>query len=170
METKSIIEKVNIQIPEFFYDIIAYVLPGIILLIGYLIISNCLANLMYPFYSSINSSFDKFILFILAFFFAYLIGKLITDLSAYFILALLGMVAYAFKLESWCYSCNSEQSNISLWFPWQKGFDRNWSSDFVYVRLIAPHIGLELTKRYAWLLQSRNTSFVCMIISLVLII
>lgn len=59
-----------------------------------------------------------------------------------------------FKIKCWVYKENKN------WTPFDNDFDRDWTQDYISIRNKDSQIGLEVTKRYARYILSRNNVIV----------
>lgn len=161
------------ELPEAFYDGLAYVVPGIVAIAGTLAVSKYAQNMLQIVYGKDSGSLERIILVLFGLCIAYQLGHLLTQLSLYVVYTVLGIFVRVMEkagvvaIESWYYRRRRKDPQTAPWNPWQKDFDRDWTEDFVWIRYNSPAIGLEITKRYAGLLLSRNDALVCLVLVLV---
>jgi len=133
-------------IPDIFFDTLAYILPSSFLFVGALTLSSPLSGPLITAYLNLGAWFDRFIVVALGLGILYILGQLITHFSYEVILRPLRRLA---SLR------NDEQFTKS---------DIEWTADYTFIRHTDATLGLEITKRYARTIMSRNNAFVSLLL------
>jgi len=139
-------------IPDIFFDALAYILPSSLLFIGIMTVSSSLGSQMLTAYLDLGASFDRFIIILLGIGILYILGQLITHFSYDVILRPLR------KLASWRNDKEFAKSDIE------------WMADYTFIRHKDAALGLEISKRYARTIMSRNNALVALLLMIVSIV
>src|SRR5829696_1330979 len=139
-------------IPDIFFDALAYILPASLLFIGVMIIPSSIGRPLVNAYLNLGASFDRFIVILFGIGILYIAGLLLTHFSYDVILRPLR------KLATWRKDKEFGESDIE------------WMADYTFIRHKDAALGLEISKRYARTIMSRNNAlvaFVLMVTSLI---
>jgi hypothetical protein len=139
-------------IPDIFFDALAYILPSSLLLIGIMTISSSIGGQLVAAYLDLGASFDRFIVVLFGIGILYIVGQLITHFSYDLILRPLR------KLASWRKDKEFAKSDIE------------WMADSTFIRHKDAALGLEISKRYARTIMSRNNALVALLLMVVALI
>jgi len=147
-ETPSLLQ----LIPDIFFDALAYLLPASLLFIGVMTIPSSLGGPLVSAYLNLGASFDRFIVVLLGIGILYITGQLLTHFSYDVILRPLRTLA------SW--RKNKDFSNSDI----------EWMADYTFIRHKDAAMGLEISKRYARTIMSRNNALVAMLLMITSIV
>jgi len=147
-ETPSLLQ----LIPDIFFDALAYLLPASLLFIGVMTIPSSLGGPLVSAYLNLGASFDRFIVVLLGIGILYITGQLLTHFSYDVILRPLRTLA------SW--RKNKDFSNSDI----------EWMADYTFIRHKDAALGLEISKRYARTIMSRNNALVAMLLMITSIV
>jgi hypothetical protein len=139
-------------IPDIFFDALAYLLPASLLFLGVMTIPSSIGSPLVNSYLNLGASFDRFVVILFGIGMLYIIGQLLTHFSYDVILRPLRKVAAWRKEKEFA------------------GSDIEWMADYTFIRHTDAALGLEISKRYARTIMSRNNALVCfllMILSLI---
>jgi hypothetical protein len=139
-------------IPDIFFDALAYLLPSSLLFIGVMTISSTIGSQLVTAYLELGASFDRFIVVLFGIGILYIVGQLITHFSYDVILRPLR------KLAAWRKDKEFGKSDIE------------WMADYTFIRHKDAALGLEISKRYARTIMSRNNALVALLLMIVSII
>lgn len=139
-------------IPDIFFDALAYILPASLLLIGVMIIPASVGAPLIEAYLNLGASFDRFVVVLFGVGFLYIIGQLLTHFSYDVILRPLRRLA-AVRHET-----EFARSDI------------DWMADYAYIRHRDGALGMEISKRYARTIMSRNNALVALLLMITSII
>src|SRR5215216_3916758 len=139
-------------IPDIFFDALAYVLPASFLFIGVMIIPSSIGAPLVNAYLSLGASFDRFIVILFGIGILYIVGQMLTHFSYDVILRPLRTLA-AWKKEK-----DFTQSDI------------DWMADYTFIRHKDAALGMEISKRYARTIMSRNNALVAVLLLLISVI
>ena len=131
-------------IPDIFFDALAYILPASLLFIGVMIIPSSIGAPLVNAYLSLGASFDRFIIVLFGIGILYILGQLLTHFSYDVILRPLRKLASLRKDEAFTKS------------------DIDWMADYTFIRHKDAALGLEISKRYARTIMSRNNALVAL--------
>ncbi len=129
-------------IPDIFFDALAYILPASLLFIGVMIIPSSVGAPLIKAYLSLGASFDRFIVILMGVGILYIVGQLLTHFSYEVVLRPLA------KLAAWRHNDGFTRSDIE------------WMADYAFIRHKDDALGLEISKRYARTIMSRNNALV----------
>jgi len=133
-------------IPDIFFDALAYILPASLLFIGVMIIPSSIGSPLVNAYLNLGASFDRFIVVLFGIGLLYIVGQLLTHFSYDLILRPLR------KLADW--------RNVKEF----AGSDIDWMADYTFIRHKDAALGLEISKRYARTIMSRNNALVSLLL------
>jgi len=133
-------------IPDIFFDALAYMLPASLLFIGVMTLTPSLGSPLVRAYLALGASFDRFIVVLLGVGLFYIIGQLLTHFSYQLILRPLRNFA------SWRQNKEFTESDIE------------WMADYTFIRHKDAALGLEISKRYARTIMSRNDALVALLL------
>jgi hypothetical protein len=133
-------------IPDIFFDALAYVLPASLLFIGVMIIPSSIGAPLVNAYLNLGASFDRFIVILFGIGLLYIVGQLLTHFSYDVILSPLR------KLADWKQEKDFSQSDI------------DWMADYTFIRHKDAALGMEISKRYARTIMSRNNALVALLL------
>ena len=136
-------------IPDIFFDALAYLLPASLLFVGMMIIPSSLGSPLVNAYLNLGASFDRFIVILFGIGILYIIGQLLTHFSYDVILRPLRKVA------AWRNEKAFARSDIE------------WMADYTFIRHKDAALGLEISKRYARTIMSRNNALVALLLVIV---
>ena len=139
-------------IPDIFFDALAYILPASLLFIGVMIIPSSIGAPLVNAYLSLGASFDRFIIVLFGIGILYVLGQLITHFSYDVILRPLRKLASLRKDEAFTSS------------------DIDWMADYTFIRHKDAALGLEISKRYARTIMSRNNALVTLLLAITALI
>jgi hypothetical protein len=139
-------------IPDIFFDALAYIMPASLLFIGVMIIPSSVGAPLVEAYLNLGASFDRFIVVLFGVGLLYIIGQLLTHFSYDVILRPLNKVA------DWRKDKNFTRSDIE------------WMADYTFIRHKDVALGLEISKRYARTIMSRNNALVGLLLMVTSII
>ncbi len=140
------------MIPDLFFDAFAYILPASYLFLGVMIIPSFIGKPLLDAYLNLGAVFDRFIVILLGIGLLYIIGQLLTHFSYDVILAPLRIVATWRKADGFTSS------------------DIDWMADYTFIRHKDAALGLEISKRYARTIMSRNNALVSLLLMITSII
>lgn len=133
-------------IPDIFFDALAYMLPASLLFIGVMTLTPSIGTPLLSAYLDLGASFDRFIIVLLGIGLFYIIGQLLTHFSYHLILRPLR------KLATWRKNNEFTDSDIE------------WMADYTFIRHKDAALGLEISKRYARTIMSRNNALVALLL------
>jgi hypothetical protein len=133
-------------IPDIFFDALAYLLPASLLFLGIMTIPSSLGGTLLSAYLNLGASFDRFIVILFGIGMLYILGQLLTHFSYDVILRPLQ------KLAAWRKEKDFAESDIE------------WMADYTFIRHKDAALGLEISKRYARTIMSRNNALVCLLL------
>jgi hypothetical protein len=139
-------------IPDIFFDALAYVLPASLLFIGVMIIPSSIGAPLVNAYLSLGASFDRFVVILFGIGLLYIVGQLLTHFSYDLILRPLQ------KLAAWRQEKDFTRSDI------------DWMGDYTFIRHKDAALGLEISKRYARTIMSRNNALVALVLMVLSVI
>ena len=136
-------------IPDIFFDALAYLLPASLLFIGMMIIPSSLGRPLVNAYLNLGASTDWFIVILFGIGILYIIGQLLTHFS------------YDVILRPW--------RKVAAWRNGKAfaGSDIEWLADYTFIRHKDAALGLEISKRYARTIMSRNNALVSLLLMVV---
>ena len=147
-ETPSLLQ----LIPDIFFDALAYILPASLLFIGVMIIPSSIGRPLVNAYLNLGASFDRFIVILFGIGILYIAGLLLTHFSYDVILRPLR------KLATWRKDKEFGESDIE------------WMADYTFIRHKDAALGLEISKRYARTIMSRNNALVALLLMVISIL
>jgi len=133
-------------IPDIFFDALAYVMPASLLFIGAMLIPSSIGSPLVNAYLNLGASFDRFIVVLFGIGILYIVGQLLTHFSYDVILRPLRALASWRKDEAFGKS------------------DIDWMADYTFIRHKDAALGLEISKRYARTIMSRNNALVALLL------
>jgi hypothetical protein len=133
-------------IPDIFFDALAYLLPSSLLLLGMMIIPSSVGAPLVNAYLNLGASFDRFVVILFGIGILYVVGQLLTHFSYDVILRPLQ------KLAAWNKEKDFAHSDI------------DWMADYTYIRHRDAALGMEISKRYARTIMSRNNALVALVL------
>ena len=133
-------------IPDIFFDALAYIMPASLLFIGIMIIPSSVGAPLVNAYLNLGASFDRFVVVLLGIGILYVTGQLLTHFSFDLILRPLRKVATWRRNEDFARS------------------DIEWMADYTFIRHKDAALGLEISKRYARTIMSRNNALVALLL------
>src|SRR5215211_8065656 len=136
-------------IPDIFFDALAYVLPASLLFIGVMIIPSSIGSPLVNAYLNLGASFDRFIIVLFGIGLLYIVGQLLTHFSYDLILRPLQKLAEWRKVKEFARS------------------DIEWMADYTFIRHKDAALGLEISKRYARTIMSRNNALVALLLMVI---
>jgi hypothetical protein len=168
-------ERLDSAFPNIFYDLIVFVSPSVLLITG---IVTGLSG--WPFVSIDGSKLDLgatdvFVVLLILLFLGYEYGRLAEALSS----SIVGKPLKFFGTRKWAFTnCDfnslltDEVNNLPLAELTENRRGSKWTIYF-FATLVAPHLGRDLLKRYAWEKLSRSSAmtlgmlFLCSVIFLI---
>jgi hypothetical protein len=139
-------------IPDIFFDALAYLMPASLLFIGVMIIPSSVGAPLVNAYLNLGASFDRFVVVLLGIGMLYVTGQLLTHFSYDVVLRPLRKVA------AW-------RNNKDF-----AGSDIEWMADYTFIRHRDAALGLEISKRYARTIMSRNNALVALLLMIISIV
>ena len=139
-------------IPDIFFDALAYILPASLLFIGVMIIPSSVGAPLIKAYLNLGALFDRFIVVLMGLGIFYIVGQLLTHFSYDLILVPLR------KLAVWRNNGHFTKSDI------------DWMADYTFVRHKDATLGLEISKRYARTIMTRNNALVALLLIVISIV
>ena len=139
-------------IPDIFFDALAYLLPASLLFIGVMIIPSSVGGPLVEAYLNLGASFDRFIVVLLGIGMFYITGQLLTHFSYDLVLRPLRNLAARRGTKEFARS------------------DIDWMADYTFIRHKDAALGLEISKRYARTIMSRNNALVALLLMLISIL
>jgi hypothetical protein len=133
-------------IPDIFFDALAYLLPASLLFLGVMIIPSSIGAPLVNAYLNLGASFDRFVVILFGIGLLYIIGQLLTHFSYDVILRPLEMFAAWQKEKDFVRS------------------DLHWMADYTFIRHKDGALGMEISKRYARTIMSRNNALVALLL------
>jgi hypothetical protein len=133
-------------IPDIFFDALAYLLPASLLFLGVMIIPSSIGAPLVNAYLNLGASFDRFVVILFGIGILYIVGQLLTHFSYDVILRPLRRVADWRNQEDFARS------------------DIDWMADYTFIRHKDAALGLEISKRYARTIMSRNNALVALLL------
>ena len=133
-------------IPDIFFDALAYLLPASLFFIGIMIIPSSVGRPLVDAYLSLGASFDRFVVVLFAIGILYILGQLLTHFSYDVVLRPLHRLAGRRNQDEFARS------------------DIDWMSDYTFIRHKDATLGLEISKRYARTIMSRNNALVALLL------
>ena len=135
-------------IPDIFFDALAYLLPASLFFLGVMTIPSSIGSPLVNAYLNLGASFDRFVVILFGIGMLYILGQLLTHFSYDVILRPLQ------KLAEWRNEKVFAKSDIE------------WMADYTYIRHKDAALGLEISKRYARTILSRNNALVAFLLLL----
>jgi hypothetical protein len=135
-------------IPDIFFDALAYLLPASLLFLGIMIVPSSVGAPLVNAYLNLGASFDRFVVILFGIGLLYILGQLLTHFSYDVILRPLR------KLAAWRQEEDFAHSDI------------DWMADYTFIRHKDAALGLEISKRYARTIMSRNNDLVGVVLML----
>ena len=139
-------------IPDIFFDALAYILPASLLFIGVMIIPSSIGAPLINAYLNLGASFDRFIVVLFGIGILYIVGQLLTHFSYDVILRPLRRLS----------ALRNDKAFGSS--------DIDWMADYTFIRHKDAALGLEISKRYARTIMSRNNALVSLLLAVVSLI
>lgn len=139
-------------IPDIFFDALAYVLPASLLFIGVMIIPSSIGAPLVNAYLNLGASFDRLVVILFGVGILYIVGQLLTHFSYDLILLPLQ------KLAAWKQAQDFTSSDI------------DWMADYTFIRHKDAALGMEISKRYARTIMSRNNALVALLLMVISLI
>ena len=136
-------------IPDIFFDALAYILPASLLFIGVMIIPSSIGSPLVNAYLNLGASFDRFIVVLFGIGLLYIVGQLLTHFSYDVILRPLRNLAAWRNVKEFASS------------------DIEWMADYTFIRHKDAALGLEISKRYARTIMSRNNALVALLLMII---
>lgn len=133
-------------IPDIFFDALAYLLPASLLFLGVMIIPSSIGAPLVNAYLNLGASFDRFIVILFGIGILYILGQLLTHFSYDVILRPLR------RLAAW-----RKEKDFA-------GSDIDWMADYTFIRHKDAALGIEISKRYARTIMSRNNALVALLL------
>jgi hypothetical protein len=133
-------------IPDIFFDALAYLLPASLLFLGVMIIPSSIGAPLVNAYLNLGASFDRFNVILFGIGILYILGQLLTHFSYDVILRPLRRVA------DW-----RNEKDFA-------GSDIDWMADYTFIRHKDAALGIEISKRYARTIMSRNNALVALLL------
>ena len=133
-------------IPDIFFDALAYVLPASLLFLGVMIIPSFIGTSLVNAYLSLGASFDRFVVILFGVGILYIVGQLLTHFSYDLILRPLR------RWAAWKQEQDFSRSDI------------DWMADYTFIRHKDAALGIEISKRYARTIMSRNNALVALLL------
>ena len=133
-------------IPDIFFDALAYLLPASLFFIGIMIIPSSVGRPLVEAYLGLGASFDRFVVVLFAIGVLYILGQLLTHFSYDVVLRPLRRLAGRRNQDEFARS------------------DIDWMSDYTFIRHKDATLGLEISKRYARTIMSRNNALVALLL------
>jgi hypothetical protein len=133
-------------IPDIFFDALAYLLPASLLFIGVMTIPSSMGAPLVNAYLNLGASFDRFIVVLFGVGILYIVGQMLTHFSYDVILLPLR------KIAAWRNEKEFARSDIA------------WMADYTFIRHKDAALGLEISKRYARTIMSRNNALVSLLL------
>jgi hypothetical protein len=134
-------------IPDIFFDALAYLLPASLLFLGVMTIPSSIGRPLVDAYLSLGASLDRFVVILFGIGMLYIIGQLLTHFSYDLILRPLRALAARRKEKDFARS------------------DIEWMADYTFIRHKDAALGLEISKRYARTIMSRNNALVALLLT-----
>jgi hypothetical protein len=135
-------------IPDIFFDALAYLLPASLLFLGVMVIPSSIGAPLVNAYLNLGASFDRFVVILFGIGILYILGQLLTHFSYDLILRPLRALAV------WRKSGDFARSDI------------DWMADYTFIRHSDAALGMEISKRYARTIMSRNNALVALLLML----
>lgn len=135
-------------IPDIFFDALAYLLPASLLFIGVMVIPSSVGAPLVRAYLNLGASFDRFVVILFGIGILNIVGQLLTHFSYDLILRPLQMLA------AWRNVKDFDSSDLA------------WMADYAFIRHKDAVLGMEISKRYARTIMSRNNALVALLLSL----
>lgn len=139
-------------IPDIFFDALAYILPASLLFIGVMTIPSSVGRPLVDAYLNLGASFDRFVVLLLGMGILYIIGQLLTHFSYNVIVRPLQKLAERRNNKEFA------ESDIA------------WMADYTFIRHKDAALGLEISKRYARTIMSRNNALVALLLMVTAVI
>lgn len=139
-------------IPDIFFDALAYVLPASLLFIGVMIIPSSIGAPLVNAYLNLGASFDRFVVILFGVGLLYIVGQMLTHFSYDLILRPLRRLATWRKAQDFAHS------------------DIDWMADYTFIRHKDAALGMEISKRYARTIMSRNNALVALVLTVISLI
>lgn len=133
-------------IPDIFFDALAYLLPATLLFLGVMIIPSSIGAPLVNAYLNLGASFDRFVVILFGIGLLYILGQLLTHFSYDVILRPLQ------KLAAWRKEKDFATSDI------------DWMADYTFIRHKDAALGIEISKRYARTILSRNNALAALLL------
>lgn len=139
-------------IPDIFFDALAYLLPASLLFIGVMIIPSSIGAPLVRAYLNLGASFDRFVVVLFGIGLLYIVGQMLTHFSYDLILRPLR------RLADWRNVNEFARSDI------------DWMADYTFIRHKDAALGIEISKRYARTIMSRNNALVALLLVVISIL
>lgn len=139
-------------IPDIFFDALAYLLPATLLFLGVMIIPSSIGAPLVNAYLNLGASFDRFVVILFGIGLLYIVGQLLTHFSYDVILRPLQTLA------AWRKEKDFAKSDI------------DWMADYTFIRHKDAALGMEISKRYARTIMSRNNALAALLLMITSII
>ena len=133
-------------IPDIFFDALAYLLPASLLFIGVMIIPSSIGAPLVNAYLNLGASFDRFVVVLFGIGILNIVGQLLTHYSYDVILRPLRKLAASRNANEFAKS------------------DIDWMADYTFIRHKDAVLGMEISKRYARTIMSRNNALVALLL------
>lgn len=135
-------------IPDLFFDVLAYILPASLLAVGVMAIPvpSSVASPLLEAYMNVGVWFDRFIIILFGIGVLYIIGQLLTHISEQLIMLPLRQLASLRHVGDFTKS------------------DIEWMPEYTFIRHTDATLGMEISKRYARTIMSRNNALVALIL------
>lgn len=159
----------SLGIPNFFYDLIVFVSPSILLLFGFTIgysgwSFNMIKTLLPKF-----GALDMVLIILALLFIAYEYGRLAEAISHTAVTQIIKLFKKLklFKSEDYSVDFTSAVESLDLPIEIEESKKGNKWTIYFYALLYSPNIGQDLLKRYAWEKLSRSSAFTFLILFIV---
>ena len=139
-------------IPDIFFDALAYLLPATLLFLGVMIIPSTVGAPLVRAYLNLGASFDRFVVVLFGIGILYIVGQLLTHFSYDVILRPLRRFAAWRKEDDFASS------------------DIDWMADYTFIRHKDAALGMEISKRYARTIMSRNNALAVLVLVVLAVI
>lgn len=166
----------NVAVPNFFYDLIVFVSPSILLIVGLILGLSDLSFSVVKSFSGNIGAIDVLIIVFAFLFIAYEYGRLAEALSHTFVARLIKMFTKffltkkLFKSTDYNLDFTKAVSTLELSTDLPHNKNNNKWTIYFYALLHSPHIGQDLLKRYAWEKLSRSSAFTFFLLFIISII
>ena len=136
-------------IPDIFFDALAYILPASLLFIGVMTIPSSIGAPLVNAYLNLGASFDRFVVILFGIGILNIVGQLLTHYSYDVILRPLQRMAALRNRKEFVTS------------------DIDWMADYTFIRHKDAVLGMEISKRYARTIMSRNNALVALLLMVI---